>query len=75
MKLFSKTLIYFLILSMTGNSIVDDLIKNGNQDLHHNFKVLCASHFPLNVKKDRFLLLWIDGWKRLGSNESGLKVC
>ena len=36
---------------MTGNSIVGDLIKNGNQDLHHNFKVLYASHFPLNVKK------------------------
>ena len=51
MKLFSKTLIYFLILSMTGNNIVGDLIKNGNQDLHHNFKVLYASHFPLNVKK------------------------
>ena len=75
MKLFSKTLIYFLILYMTGNNTVGDLIKNGNQDYNHNFKVLYASHFPLNVKKDRFLLLWIDGCERLGSNESGLKVC
>ena len=47
---------------MTGNNIVGDLIKNGNQDLHHNFKVLYASHFPLNVKKDRFPF-------------TGLKVC
>ena len=66
MKLFSKTLIYFLILFITGNNIVGDLIKNGNQDFHHNFKVLYASHFPLNVKKDRFHLLCIDGWKRVG---------
>ena len=36
---------------MTGNNIVGDLIKNGNQDFHHNFKVLYASHFPFNVKK------------------------
>ena len=51
---------------MTGNNIVGDLIKIGNQDFHHNFKVLYASHFPLNVKKHGSFPFTVD--RRLEEN-------
>ena len=64
---------HFLIFFITGNNINKVRDKDGNQDLHQNFKDYLNQFYPELRKFVR--LLGIDGCERLGSNESGFKVC